>query len=377
MALRSLGLRVKGIDYPLLLTVAILLVFGLVMVYSASFGLALQNSTVELPRATAYYLVRQLQWVGIGTVAMVFMALVDYQAWRRWAIPILGGVFLILVALLLMRTGEEEAQRWLLGNSVQPSEICKLGLIIYISAWLASKGEKIRQLTYGMIPFAILLGIVTGLIVMQPNYSTAFLIIGMAIAMFFVAGADVAQLLIGFVVGGASLALLVRSSSYHWNRVLTFVASPLSDPLGDGYQIARAIFALQSGGLTGVGLGDSVQKMGYLFAAHTDAIFAVIGEELGLIGGLGVIALYGILGYRGFHIAAKCRDPFGTLLAIGVTSWFVLQAALHIGVVTATAPPTGITLPFVSFGGSSLVSCMAGVGLLLSVSRGSQGEYAR
>lgn len=374
MAARRIGWTIRGIDYPLLLTVAVMLVVGLVMVYSASFGVDMAKQSGQ---PTTEYLVRQLEWAAIGAVALVVMSLVNYQTWRRWALPILGATLVVLAVLIFRRGGENQAQRWLLGNSVQPSELCKLAIIIYISAWLASKGEKIRQLTYGMIPFAILLGFVTGLIMLQPNFSTATLIVGTAVIMFFVAGADIKQLLIGFVVGGASLAVLVRIAPYRWDRLVTFVQNPLRDPLGRGYQTVRAIFALQSGGLGGVGLGASEQKMGYLYAPHTDAIFAIIGEELGLIGGAAIIALYAVLAYRGLRIAQRCTDPFGALLAVGVTSWLVLQAGLHIAVVTATVPFTGITLPFISFGGSSLVSSMAGVGLLLSVSRGVQTGYVR
>jgi len=366
-------LTLRGIDYPLLLTVAALLVIGLVMVYSASFGFGMAVDG----KPTTLYLTRQLEWAAIGAVGLLFMALIDYQAWRRWSVPIMAAAMMILVALLFLRGGEDQAQRWVLGNSVQPSEIVKLAVIIYISAWLASKGEKIRQLTYGMVPFAILLGVVTGLIVLQPNFSTALLIIGTAVAMFFVAGADILQLLVGFVAGGATLYGLVRIAPYRWARVVTFIENPLRDPFGRGYQTVRAIYALQAGGFAGVGLGASVQKMGYLYAPHTDAIFAIIGEELGLMGGVLIIALYAVLAYRGLRIAMRCGDAFGSLLATGVTTWLILQAALHIAVVTATVPFTGITLPFISFGGSSLVASMAAIGLLLSVSRGSRAEYAR
>ena len=372
MAVRMRSLNLRGIDYPLLLTVAVLIVVGLVMVYSASFGVEMATEG----RPTTQYLVRQAEWAVLGGIALVVLALVDYRTWRRFSIPIMAAALGILVLLLVVRaggdaeSGQPTAQRWLLGNSVQPSEMVKLAVVIYIADWLASKGEKIRQLTYGMVPFAILLGIITGLIILQPNFSTAFLIVCTAVAMFFVAGADIRQLLIGGLVGGASLVALVRTSTYRWNRVVTFIEDPLRDPLGKGFQTVRAIYALQSGGLLGVGLGHSVQKMGALYAPHTDAIFAIIGEELGLVGTLAVMGLYVAFAYRGFRIAIRCADPFGSLIATGVTSWLILQALLHMAVVTATVPFTGITLPFVSFGGSSLVASMAAVGLLLSVSRG-------
>lgn len=366
MSTRARALSLRGIDYTLLLVVAALLVLGLVMVYSASFGLDMQAEG----RPTTHYLVRQLEWAAIGAVALFIMAAISYRTWERLSVPIMVGALSVLVLLLLLRGGEDRAQRWLLGTSVQPGELVKLAVIIYIAAWLASKGEKIRQLTYGMVPFAVLLGLVTGLIVLQPNFSTAFLIVCTAVTMFFVAGADILQLLIGGVVGGLSLVALVRTSTYRWNRVLTFLGDPLQDPLGRGYQSTRAIYALQTGGVTGVGLGNSVQKMSrLLYAPHTDAIFAIIGEELGLIGCVLIIAMYGLLVYRGLRIAQRCRDPFGALLATGITCWFAFQAALHMGVVTATVPFTGVTLPLISFGGSSLVASMAAVGLLLNVSR--------
>jgi cell division protein FtsW len=359
MTLRTRLQRLRAIDYPLLLTVAALLVLGFIMVYSASFGLDMAAEG----KPTTYFLVRQLEWAALGGVALLFMVLIDYDTWQRLAEPILGAALVVLIALLFMPGGEEKAQRWLLGNSVQPSELVKLAVIIYIAAWLASKGEKIRHLTYGIVPFAIILGVVVGLIVLQPNFSTALLITCTAVAMLFVAGADVLQLTIAGVVGGFSLVALVRMAPYRWNRVLTFISDPLRDPQGRGYQTARAIFALQAGGVAGVGLGGSVQKMGYLYAPHTDAIFAIIGEELGMLGCLLVIVLYAILAYRGLQIARRCRDPFGALLATGITGWVIFQAALHIAVVTATVPFTGITLPFVSFGGSSLIALLAAMGL--------------
>ncbi len=379
MAKRRLALNLSGIDYPLLLTVAILLVVGLVMVYSASFGLNMDT----LGHPNPYYLERQALWAAIGAAALVGMALIDFRTWRTYSLYIMVGALAVLLPLAIVGiihtvSGSNElAARWVLGKSVQPSELVKLAVIIYVAAWLASKGEKIQHLTYGLLPFGIMLGLVCGLILLQPNMSTALLIGGTAVAMFFAAGAKVAQLVISFVLVSPLVAGLVWVAPYRLNRVLTLIRNPLLDPWGPGYQTARAIFAFQTGGLFGVGLGGSVQKMGYLYAPHTDAIFAVLGEELGLFGGLAVMTLYAVLAYRGLRIALRCNDPFGTLLATGITSWLVLQAMLNIAAVTATLPFTGVTLPFVSFGGSSLVACMAGIGLLLNVSRGGQGVRSR
>jgi cell division protein FtsW len=372
------GFNLRGIDYPLLLVVAVLIVVGLVMVYSASFGVQMQDTG----QLTTYFLVRQAMWAALGAVALIVAAMIPYENWRRWSLPLMAVSLLILLVLGAMgfiqqfTHGHVVYRRWVLGNSVQPTEIIKLVVIIYVAHWLATKGDKIRHVTYGMVPFAIMLGVVSGLIMLQPNMSTALLIAGIAVTMFFVAGAKVTQLIIGFVVVGPLVALLIYIMPYRLGRIDMFIHDPMTDPWGPGMQLVRSIYALQTGGLLGTGLGNSVQKMGFLFAPHTDTIFAVIGEELGLLGCTLIIGLYSFLAYRGVRIAMRCTDPFGSLVATGITSWYVLQAALHIGVVTLTIPATGLTLPFISFGGSSLVAVMAATGVLLSISRGTQ-AYAR
>jgi cell division protein FtsW len=252
---------------------------------------------------------------------------------------------------------------------VQPSELRKLALIIYIADWLSSKGEQIRRVSYGLIPFAILLGFITGLIVMQRDLGTATLIAITAMAMFFIAGGNLGQIILSGLLGSMTFVLLVTRSAYRLARIVTFLDPLGSDPLGKSYQIRQVLIALGSGGLTGLGLGASRQKFGYIPASHTDGIFAILGEELGLVGCLVVVGLFGFLTYRGFRIALAAPDAFGTVLASGITCSLVFQAIVNIGVVTATLPFTGIPLPFISFGGSSLVTSMASVGLLLAISR--------
>ena len=355
-------------DYLLIVIVAALLIVGLMMVYSATFALGYQ-----LYGQPTYFFIRQALWMGLGLMAMIITALIEYHTWRRWSIPIMAGALLLLGLVLVVGNDRFGGQRWLLGGSVQPGELAKMAVIIYIADWLSSKGARIRQVTYGLIPFAILLGFVIGLIMLQPDFSTAVLIAITAVAMFFIAGGEVWQMIVSGLLGGTTFALLVTRSEYRLARITSFL-NPIGDQLGSNYQVRQILIALGSGGITGLGLGASRQKFGYIPASHTDGIFAILGEELGLIGCLVVIALFALLAYRGFRIAIAAPDAFGTVLAAGITCSLIFQALINIAVVTATAPFTGIPLPFISFGGSSLVISMTGVGFLLAVSRGTLPE---
>ncbi len=351
-------------DYLLIITTAALATVGLMMIYSATFALGYQ-----LHGQPTYYFIRQLLWLGVGTLALIIFARIEYHTWRRFSIPLLALTLLLLVLVLVFGDERFGGQRWLFNGSIQPSELSKLAIIIYIADWLSSKGEQIRKVSYGLIPFAILLGVITGLIVLQRDLGTAVLIASTALAMFFIAGGNLWQILLSGILGGATLYLLITRSSYRMARLTAFLDPLNSDPLGNGYQIRQILIALGSGGLTGLGLGASRQKFGYIPASHTDGIFAILGEELGLIGALVVIGLFAFLAYRGFRIALTAPDAFGTVLASGITCNLIFQTIINIGVVTASLPFTGIPLPFISFGGSSLVISLAGVGLLLAVSR--------
>lgn len=352
------------IDYLLVITVSALTIIGLMMIYSTTFYLGYQ--THDQP---TYFFVRQLVWVALGIGALVFMARVEYHVWQKFSIPIMAATLLLLMLVLVIGTEQFGGQRWLVNGSIQPSETAKLSVIIYLAAWLASKNEQIKKVTYGLAPFAILMGIIIGLIYMQHDLSTAMLIVFTSLAMFFIAGGEIWQMLISGVVGGATLVLLITRTTYRMDRVTGFL-DPFSDPLGKNYQIQQILIALGTGGITGLGLGASRQKFGAIPAAHTDGIFAILGEELGLIGCLVVISLFAFLAYRGFKISLAAPDAFGTLLAAGITCSLIIQALINIGVVTASLPFTGIPIPFISFGGSSMLMSMASVGLLLSISRG-------
>ncbi len=351
-------------DYLLIITTAALLIVGLMMIYSATFALGYQ-----LYGQPTYYFIRQMLWMGLGTLGLIIFARIEYHTWRRFSIPIMAVTMLLLVLVLAVGDERFGGQRWLFNGSIQPSELSKLAIIIYIADWLSSKGEQIRRVSYGLIPFAILLGVITGLIVLQRDLGTATLIAVTALAMFFIAGGNLLQIVLSALLGGVTLYLLITRSSYRMARLTAFLDPLNSDPLGNGYQIRQILIALGSGGLTGLGLGASRQKFGYIPASHTDGIFAILGEELGLIGVLVVIGLFAFFAYRSFRIALVAPDAFGTVLASGITCSLIFQAIINVGVVTASLPFTGIPLPFISFGGSSVVVSMASVGLLLAVSR--------
>ena len=351
-------------DYVLILVIAALLILGLMMVYSSTFDMAY----VEYGNPNHFFF-RQLVWTILSLGVLIALARIDYRLWERWAVLIMAATLLLLATVLVAGSKKFGAQRWLLNGSIQPSEIAKISVIIYIAAWVTSKGEKIRQVSYGLLPFAILIGLITGLILFQRDLSTALIIAVTSGMMFFFAGADLLQLVASMVFCVATFVVLILREPYRLGRVIAFL-DPSADPSGASYQVHQALMALASGGIVGQGLGASRQKFGYVPAVHTDTIMAVLGEELGLIGCLVLIGLFILLAYRGFKIALEASDAFGTILASGLTCSLILQALINMAVVTATLPYAGVPLPFISYGGSSLLTSMACVGLLLSISRG-------
>ena len=361
--LRALARRYH-LDYALLVSIAGLLMLGLLMVYSAS-----QLSVLGDP---GYWFRRQLIWAALGVVALVFTARLDYHIWRRISLP--GMLCALALLLLVLKLGHTAygAQRWLsLGLfSFQPSELTKLVLAVYVADWLAHKGAEIASFAYGLVPFALVTGLVLGLILMQNDMGTAAIIAVMALAMFFAAGANLLQLVPTLGLGALAFIWLVVHTGYRRARLDAFL-HPLSPGCSDAasYQVCQGLISLGSGGIFGRGLGDSVQKAGYLPNPFTDSIFAVIGEELGLVGCLLVLALFAVLAYRGLRAARRAPDRYGALLACGVTCWLLIQALVNIGSVVDAIPFTGVPLPFVSFGGSSLVTALAAVGILLNISR--------
>jgi cell division protein FtsW len=351
-------------DYPLILVVAALSILGLMMVYSSTFDMAYVNYD-----NANHFFFRQLIWTVLGVGVLVALARIDYHIWERGAVLLMASTLLLLALVVVFGSSKFGAQRWLLNGSIQPSEVAKISVVVYIAAWVTSKGDKIRKVSYGLIPFAILIGLITVLVLSQRDLSTALLIAVTAGMMFYFAGADVLQLIAMGVFGIATFVFMIAKEPYRWDRIMSFL-NRQADPSGASFQVNQALLALASGGIFGKGLGASEQKFGYVPAVHTDTIMAVLGEELGLIGCLVLVGLFIILAYRGFKIALEASDPFGTILAAGLTSSLALQALVNMAVVTATLPYAGVPLPFVSYGGSSLLASMACVGMLLSISRG-------
>jgi cell division protein FtsW len=347
--------------------VAALVGLGLVMVFSASFTQA--NRFRGTP---TYYLLRQLQWVVVGIIAMAAIARIDYRILKRLSLLLMIGTLFVLLGVLIVGTDSLGSRRHLIGTSVQPSEVAKLTIIIYIAYWLSSKGSRLKAVSDGLLPFSVLLGMVALLIILQPDIDTTALIVFTALVMFFVAGADSKQIAIVLAIAAATFLLVATKFGYASQRMDDYM-SFLRDPTLGSDQVQSALQALARGGLFGAGIGSGQSLVQLPF---TDSIFAVIGFELGLVGTLGVVVLFGSFVYRGLRIALRCSDPFGLILGIGITAWITLQAFLNMAVNLAMLPFSGLTLPFISYGGSSLVACMAGVGVLLSISRHGSAEAA-
>lgn len=351
------------VDYWLLLAVAGLVVIGMLMVYSTTFDLG------ELAHDQAtYYFRRQAIALGIGLVAILIFMQFDYHVLRRFSVPIMGLTLLLLTIVIFFGQVSFGATRGLIENSYQPSELAKLATILYISHWLSSKGDRIKDVTYGLLPFGFITGVVCFLIVQQPALSTAGLVAIISLTIFFVAGAELKQMMIAGGVGGAIFLLLMRALPHARLRVQAW-QEVLRDPEQAIWQVRQALIALGSGGYVGVGLGNGTQKFGPLPAAHTDGVFAILGEEMGLVGSLLVLGLFAMLVWRGLLTATRARDSYGFLLALGITCWLGYQALINIAVITAVIPFTGIPLPFLSYGGTSLVFSLVGVGILLNISR--------
>ena len=353
-----------SLDKPMLAIVILLLLIGSMMVYSATFDWS--NETYGT--ATGFFVQEHLRNVAIASLGMLFMAAVDYRFWKRFSIWLLLLTIGALIAVLAFGDVVFGARRSLMAGRFQPGELAEFAIVVYLAAWFGSRNTRVGSFLFGFVPFALVVGIITFLITQQPDLSSAAIVALTAGMMYYVAGANLLHLVgIGSLVGAVGF-LLIQGRPYAQLRIADFLAG-LGDLTLTNYHTQQAIAAFMKGGWTGVGLGQSAQKFGALPAPHTDSIFAVIGEEFGVIGAAVVVALYVALAIRGFRMARGARDAFGSLLCVGFTSWVIMQALLNIAVMTNTIPSTGVPLPFISFGGSSLLVVMVGVGLMLSVQR--------
>ena len=351
------------LEYHLLVLVTLgLVAFGLVMVYSASSARALLSAD-----APSYYLKRQAIYAVMGLVALVILSRFDFHRLRHATQPLLAVTFVLLVAVLAIGTAVNGARRWIpIGfMNFQPSELAKLVLALWTAALLARRPAP-RTLGELAKPIGVVVGLACALILIEPDLGTAIAIAIMVSAILVVSGTRLRLLASAAGIATSVVLLAIWLEPYRRERIFSFL-DPWHDPQGAGFQSVQSMIALGSGGFFGVGLGESVQKIYYLPEASTDMIFAIVGEELGLIGAMAVIAAFAVFAYAGFNIALHCRDPFGKRLAAGITALICGQAAVNVSAVMGIAPLTGIPLPFVSYGGSSLVVGLAAVGILLNI----------
>lgn len=357
-----------GPDYALIAVVAVLCVIGLIVSYSASYALGYAQYD-----DANYFVKRQATFLMIGgAIALVLMRL-DYHILFRLSPLLMVGTLLALAAVFLPGIGVNQngAHRWInLGPlpALQPSEFAKLAVLIYMSAWLTAKGEIVEDMRLGVMPFVGMVGFIAALIMLEPDMGTTIMVAVITGTLFFVAGAKLTHVLALASAGLFAGVILLLSSGYRAERLLSFTHAE-QDPEGLGFQTLQLLVAFGSGGFTGLGLGVSRQKFFYIPGSHTDGILAILGEELGFIGVSVVLLLFGFMLWRGLRIARRAPDRFGSLLVVGVLAWISFQLIINVGGVTRSMPLTGIPLPFLSYGGSALLTLLAGIGIVLSVSR--------
>ena len=349
--------------------VGILTVFGVLMIASA--GIVYADVRFDDPY---FFFKRQLIGVVLGLFLLVVFSRIDYHFFRKWAYVIYFFAIILLVLILIPGVGITAygASRWLnLGPipSFQPSEFMKLALILYVAAWCSGKGLKIiTNFHTGLVPFLGIVGLPCILVFLQPNVGTMSILVFIALAVFYLAGATSKHIFSVIGMGFVGIIGLIIAAPYRMARFMSFI-NPEADPQGTGYQIQQALIAIGSGGIFGVGLGHSKQKGLYLPEPVGDSIFAIISEELGLIGALVVLIFFFLFAWRGMRIAATAPDLFGKLVAGGITVWITGQAIINIAAITSLMPLTGIPMPFVSYGGTSIIFSLAAVGILLNISK--------
>ncbi|MBU1494340.1 MAG: putative lipid II flippase FtsW [Actinobacteria bacterium] len=348
-----------------LIPVGLLLVIGLGAVLSASSVLAIREGVDNL-----YYFKRQIMWMGAGMVALIVAALTSLRVLRKLAFPAFVVSVALLVATLVVGTRAYGSTRWLIAGpiSIQASELAKLTTILFLATLVSRKETSMHRIRDFMWPVAISVGVVGVLVILQPDLGTALMISFGSFAVLVASAAPFGYVMAGALFGTGAAVIAAASSPYRWARITSFLDLG-GDPLGAGYQVVQSLVALGTGGMWGVGLGASRARWSFLPNAHTDFIFSIIGEETGLAGSLIVVGLFVAFTVAGTMVALRASDRFGRLVAIGITTWLVVQALVNIGGVTGVLPITGVPLPFVSIGGSALLTEMAAVGILVSVAR--------
>lgn len=360
---------VRGkMDFSILLVISVLCAFGLVMVFSASYYYAQHYSGAN--NDSFYYLKRQILYLAMGYPVMLLVSLIDYRIIEKMRSLFMAVSILLLVAVLLWGRDLNGGKRWLViaGISIQPSELAKFGLMIFMCSYMSRHRHEMNSFRYGMFPMLIAIGVIAGLVMLQPNMSMAVIIGFIGIVLLYLGGCDFKQLLILGGIAIVAFFVLAFAADYRVDRLTSF-SNPELDPQGTGYQLLQSYYAIGSGGLFGKGLNNSYQKLLYMTYGESDFIFAILCEEFGFVGGFIVILLYGWIVFRGMIVSMRCRNRFGSLLAAGISIVFGFQVFVNIGVVTGLLPTTGQALPFISAGGTSLLVFLAAMGLLLSISR--------
>lgn len=353
-------------DYVLLFSTLFLLFIGLMMVYSASSAWAVYRFEDSF-----FFVKRQALFAVIGVLVMLFVMKVDYYVWRKWSNIIIIVCFILLIVVLIPGVGlvRGGASSWLgVGAfSIQPSEFMKIGMIIYLATYLSENQKKITSFNRGLIPSLAFVLLAFGLIMLQPDLGTGAVMVMTCIVMIFIAGARYRHFIVLGLIGLLGFVSLIVSAPYRMKRITSFL-DPWADPLETGFQIIQSLYAVGPGGLIGMGLGESRQKFFYLPEPQTDFIFAILAEELGFIGSCVVLFLFSLLLIRGIRIALTAPSLYGSFLAVGIVSMIAIQVMINVGVVIGLIPVTGITLPLLSYGGSSLTLMLGSIGILLNIS---------
>jgi cell division protein FtsW len=349
----------------LLVLGVVLIVIGLGATQSASSVVAIEQAEDRF-----YFFKRQLVGVGIGTIALLVTSRIPYRFYRRLALPGFAVTVALLAAVLLFGPVVGGAQRWLpvAGFSFQPSELAKVSLVVVLAHILEKKHRLLTRFGHFLVPLVFTVGVIGGLVILQPDLGTTIIIGAAAMAVILASDTPLRYVLLLTIIVVGATWLLAFSDEYRVDRIVGFL-DPWGNASGEGYQLIQSYYALSNGGLFGVGLGASRARWFYLPNAHTDFIFAIIGEEAGLIGGLTVIGLYVVLALAGWAVAARAPDRFGRMLAAGLTAWLTFQAIVNIGGVLGVLPITGIALPFVSFGSTALIVAMASLGMLVNIAQ--------
>jgi len=350
-------------DVPLLLIVASLLVIGLLMVYSSSW-----DASIIIGKEPTYIFKRQVLWVFIGIALAAGLSFFDYHKFEPFVVWLMLGVIALLLVVAVRNDMQQGSSRALLSGSLQPAEFAKLGIILYLSFWLSKRKDLLHDKSVVLIPLVIILGLVAGLIVVQPDLSAAATVVILGMMLFFLAGADLKQttifVLLVAVVGGGVIA----ASSTGQARIQDYL-SGLQNPINSSYHMQRTYEAIIKGGFFGVGIGQADTKFTGLPLPHTDSIFAVIAEETGLFGAFVVIALYVLMLWRGFSIAKRAPDQLGSLMSYGLIGWIVIEAIMNVAVIVGLIPFTGNALPLISSGGSSMIASMIAIGITMNIAR--------